>query len=149
MTQQKGGRLPSLVRAIIMSRIKVADQEAAERLAELIERFALFLMYADSETKYAVMDLLFSVLPEDVVISLISAYASRISERYRRIRDVVAMMAPRVGGSTDADIIAAILREALQSYMQQLRAQSQQQERPKREVAIRELPEELKKLLHE
>jgi len=149
MTQQRRERPPSLVRALIMSRLKMADQEAAERLAELIERFALFLMYADSETKHAVVDLLFSILPEDVVISLISAYASRVSERYRRVRDAIAMLAPRVSGSTDADILAAMLREALQSYMQQLRAQPQQQEQLKREVAIKELPPELKRLLYE
>ena len=149
MTQQRRERPPSLVRALIMSRLKMADQEAAERLAELIERFALFLMYADSETKHAVVDLLFSILPEDVVISLISAYASRVSERYRRVRDAIAMLAPRVSGSTDADILAAMLREALQGYMQQLRAQPQQQEQPRREVAIKELPPELKRLLYE
>jgi hypothetical protein len=148
VTAQRRERPASLIRALIMSRIKVEDAEAAERLADMIERFALFLMYADSDTKMAVMDVLFSVLPEDVTISIISNYVARIDERYRRVRDIVARLAPRVAGSAEGELLAAMLREALQMYMQQARAQ-QQQERPRGEPVIRELPEELRKLLLE
>ncbi|MCC6021113.1 MAG: hypothetical protein LM577_07095 [Thermoproteaceae archaeon] len=148
MTAQRRERPASLIRAVIMSRIKVEDAETAERLADMIERFALFLMYADSDTKMAVMDTLFSVLPEDIVISVISSYVARIDERYRRVRDIVARLAPRVAGSAEGDLLAAMLREALQSYMQQVRVQPQH-EQPRREAAIKELPEELKRLLQE
>jgi hypothetical protein len=149
MTQQRKERPPSLIRALILSRLRAADQEAAERIADMIERFALFLMYADSDTKYAVMDLLFSVLPEDIVVSLISDYAGRISERYRRIKDVVARLAPRVVSGSEVDVVTAVLREAFEAYMRQRGAQAQQQEQQKKEVVIRQLPEELRKLLLE
>jgi len=146
---QRKERPPSLIKAIIMSRIKVADAEAAERLADLIERFALFLIYADHNTKHAVMDLLFSVLPEDVVISLISEYVYRISERYKKVRSAVTSIAPRIGENIEGDLLAAIIREGLQNYFQQLKAQQQLQEQPKKELVVKEVPEELKKLLLE
>jgi hypothetical protein len=149
MTSQKKERPSSLIRAVIMSRIRVADAEAAERLADLIERFALFLIYADHNTKHAVMDLLFSVLPEDVVISLISEYVYRVRERYKRVKSAVTSIAPRISEGIEGDFLAAIIREGLQNYFQQLKAQQQLQEQPKREHVIKEVPEELKRLLYE
>jgi len=131
-------------KAVIRTKLKVEDPEVYEKLVDVIYKFSMVLLYGDNMLRRQAVDALFSVLPEDLVLQVLTDYVVRTMNRYRKLSELAAAIIPRT--ATARGIEDAFLQMAFEMFKSQMAGQQapQQQAQP---AAVPKLPEELKKLL--
>lgn len=141
------------IKAKIRSKIDIADPEVYEKLIDIIYKFALVLMYADENMKQTIIDIVFSVVPENVIIDLVRKYISTIKSRYDIIKNVISssgLIETLKGGKSIED---TLLSAMISMYMQQLQSQQTTTQQPGTvpaepgQAKIKEVPKELKEML--
>lgn len=131
-------------KAVIKTKLKVEDPEVYEKLIDIIYKFSMVLLYGDNALRRQAIDALFSVLPEDLVLQILSDYIAKTMARYRKISELAAAFVPRTASGRGVEDI--FIQMALEMFKAQMGTQTQppQQQQPQ---DIPKVPEELKKLL--
>jgi len=131
-------------KAIIKTKLRIEDPEVYEKLVDVIYKFSMVLLYGDNTLRKQAIDAVFSVLPEDLVLQILSDYMARTMNRYRKLSELAAAIVPRASGARGAEDI--FLQMALEMFRAQMSSQPQQTPQPQVSTTI-QVPEELKKLL--
>jgi len=75
-------------KAAIKRQLKVEDPEVYEKLVDIIYKFSMVILYGDNMLRRQAIDALFSVLPEDLVLQVLSDYVVRTMNRYRKLAEI-------------------------------------------------------------
>ena len=134
-------------KAVIRSKVRVEDPEVYEKLVDLIYKFSLVLLYGDATLRKQAIDALFSVLPEELTLDILTNYVSRTLQRYQKLTQIAMSLVPRSvrGGNVEDMFIQMALEMFKSQYGNQSLPQTQKQAEKTQEFA--QIPEELKKLL--
>jgi hypothetical protein len=131
-------------KAVIKRRFRIEDPEAYEKLVDIIYKFSMILLYGDDTLRRQAVEAVFSVLPEDLVLQILSDYISKTMARYRKLSELAAALVPRaVAGRSVEDMFVQIALEMLKA---QMAGQQQSAPQPQTQTTAK-IPEELKKLL--
>ena len=131
-------------KAVIRTKLKVEDPEVYEKLVDVIYKFSMVLLYGDNVLRRQAVDALFSVLPEDLVLQVLTDYVVRTMNRYRKLSELAAAITPRT--ATARGIEDAFLQMAFEMFKSQMAGQQAPQQQTQ-QTAVPKVPEELKKLL--
>jgi hypothetical protein len=131
-------------KAVIKTKLNVEDPEVYEKLVDVIYKFSMVLLYGDNTLRKQAVDAVFSVLPEDLVLQILSEYMVKTLNRYRKLAELAAAVIPRTAGARGAEDV--FMQIALEMFRNQM--MGQQQPIPQMQAStIAKVPEELKKLL--
>jgi len=135
------------IKAMIKSKVRVEDPEVYEKLVDIIYKFSLVLMYGDTTLRKQAVDALFSVLPEELTLDILTNYVSRTLQRYQKLSQIALSLIPRTarGGNVEDMFIQMALEMFKSQYGNQNLPQTQKQTEKTQEFA--QIPEDLKKLL--
>jgi hypothetical protein len=131
-------------KAVIRTKLRVEDPEVYEKLVDVIYKFSMVLLYGDNTLRRQAVDAVFSVLPEDLVVQILSDYMTRTMSRYRKLAELAAAIVPRPSGARGVEDV--FLQMALEMFKAQLSSQPQPTAQPQLPASVK-VPEELKKLL--
>jgi hypothetical protein len=131
-------------KAIIKTKLKVEDPEVYEKLVDVIYKFSMVLLYGDNMLRRQAVDAVFSVLPEDLVLQILSDYMAKTMNRYRKLAELAAAIVPRTAAARGAEDM--FIQIALEMFKSQMMGQQQPAPQPQASTTAR-VPEELKKLL--
>jgi hypothetical protein len=131
-------------KAVIRTKLRVEDPEVYEKLVDVIYKFSMVLLYGDNTLRRQAVDAVFSVLPEDLVLQILSDYMARTMNRYRRLSELAAAIVPRASGVRGVEDV--FMQMALEMFKAQMSGQPQQVPQPQMPASVK-VPEELKKLL--
>ena len=131
-------------KAVIKTKLRVEDPEVYEKLVDVIYKFSMVLLYGDNMLRRQAVDALFSVLPEDLVLQILSDYMAKTMNRYRKLAELAAAIVPRTAAARGAEDI--FIQIALEMFRSQMMGQQQSAQQPQTST-IAKVPEELKKLL--
>jgi len=131
-------------KAVIKTKLRIEDPEVYEKLVDIIYKFSMILLYGDNALRRQAVEAVFSVLPEDLVLQILSDYISKTMARYRKLSELAAALVPRTAvGRGVEDMFMQI---ALEMFKAQMTGQQQSAQQPQVQT-IAKVPEELKKLL--
>jgi hypothetical protein len=131
-------------KAIIKTKLKLEDPEVYEKLVDVIYKFSMVLLYGDNTLRRQAVDAVFSVLPEDLVLQILSEYITKTLARYRKLAELAAAIAPRTAAARGAEDM--FMQIALEMFRSQMMGQQQPAPQPQASTTAK-VPEELKKLL--
>jgi hypothetical protein len=131
-------------KALIKTKLRVEDPEVYEKLVDVIYKFSMVLLYGDNVLRRQAVDAVFSVLPEDLVLQILSDYMVRTMNRYRKLAELAAAIVPRASGVRGIE--DAFMQMALEMFKAQMSGQPQPVPQPQISAPAK-IPEELKKLL--
>jgi hypothetical protein len=131
-------------KAVIKTKLNVEDPEVYEKLIDVIYKFSMVLLYGDNTLRKQAVDAVFSVLPEDLVLQILSEYMVKTLNRYRKLTELAAAVIPRTTAARGAEDV--FMQIALEMFRNQMMGQQQPLPQPQTS-AIAKVPEELKKLL--
>jgi hypothetical protein len=131
-------------KAVIKTKLRVEDPEVYEKLVDVVYKFSMVLLYGDNTLRRQAVDAVFSVLPEDLVLQILSDYMAKTMNRYRRLAELAAAIVPRTAAARGAEDV--FMQIALEMFRSQMMAQQQPAPQPQTST-IASVPEELKKLL--
>jgi hypothetical protein len=131
-------------KAVIKTKLRVEDPEVYEKLVDVIYKFSMVLLYGDNTLRRQAVDAVFTVLPEDLVLQILSEYMAKTMNRYRKLAELAAAIAPRTAAARGAEDM--FIQIALEMFRSQMMGQQQPASQPQTS-AIARVPEELKKLL--
>lgn len=131
-------------KAVIKTKLNVEDPEVYEKLIDVIYKFSMVLLYGDNTLRKQAVDAVFSVLPEDLVLQILSEYMVKTLNRYRKLTELAAAVIPRTAAARGAEDV--FMQIALEMFRNQMMGQQQPLPQPQTS-AIAKVPEELKKLL--
>jgi hypothetical protein len=131
-------------KAVIKTKLNVEDPEVYEKLVDVIYKFSMVLLYGDNTLRRQAVDAVFSVLPEDLVLQILSDYMAKTMNRYRKLAELAAAIMPRTAAVRGAEDV--FMQIALEMFKNQMMGQQQQNPQPQTPTTAR-VPEELKKLL--
>jgi len=134
-------------KAVIKSKLKVEDPEVYEKLVDIIYKFSLVLLYGDATLRKQAVDALFSVLPEELTLDILTNYVGRTLQRYQKLTQIAMSLIPRStrGGNIEDMFIQMALEMFKSQYGSQGLLHMQKQNEKTQEPA--QVPEELKRLL--
>lgn len=139
--------MEEFIKSRIKAKLQIADPEVYEKVVDQIYKFAMLLMYAPPELKRTAVEIVFSVLPEDMVLNIITNYLDSLKKKHDKIASIVkSLMPPAAGGGNLENMFVSFM---LEMYKKQFELQSGavQEAKPAEKVEIKEVPAELKKLL--
>jgi len=131
-------------KAVIKTKLNVEDPEVYEKLVDVIYKFSMVLLYGDNTLRKQAVDAVFSVLPEDLILQILSEYMVKTLNRYRKLTELAAAVIPRTAAARGAEDV--FMQIALEMFRNQMMGQQQPLPQPQTS-AIAKVPEELKKLL--
>ncbi len=143
------------IKSIIKQRLVIEDPETYEKLVDVIYKFAMILMYGDEKLKSIAIDLVFQIVPEDIVISILQNYAYKVKQRYDRIKQVLGSLGLSDSARGGRNVEDMFLNMMLEMYKQQMgigsagSVPSVPQQNQSEPVKIKEIPPELRKILDE
>jgi hypothetical protein len=135
-------------KAAIRMKLKVEDPEVYEKLVDVIYKFSMVMLYGDTTLRRQAIDALFSVLPEDLVLQILSDYVIRTMNRYRKLAEIAMSLVPRT--SSARGIEDAFMQMAMEMFRNQMvppQAAAQMPQQQQGQLTASKVPEELKKLL--
>jgi len=135
-------------KAVIKTKLRVEDPEVYEKLVDVVYKFSMVLLYGDNTLRRQAVDAVFSVLPEDLVLQILSDYMAKTMNRYRKLAELAAAIVPRTAAARGAEDV--FMQIALEMFRSQMMAQQQPASQPQTSAqtsTIASVPEELKKLL--
>jgi hypothetical protein len=131
-------------KAVIKTKLRVEDPEVYEKLVDVIYKFSMVLLYGDDVLRRQAINAVFSVLPEDLVLQILSDYMAKTMNRYRKLAELAAAIVPRTAAARGAEDM--FIQIALEMFRSQMMGQQQPTPQPQASSVAR-VPEELKKLL--
>jgi hypothetical protein len=131
-------------KAVIKTKLRIEDPEAYEKLVDIIYKFSMILLYGDNALRRQAVEAVFSILPEDLVLQILSDYISKTMARYRKLSELAAALVPRAAAGRGAEDM--FIQIALEMFKAQMAGQQQPAPQPQT-PAVAKVPEELKKLL--
>jgi len=131
-------------KAVIKTKLRIEDPEVYEKLVDIIYKFSMILLYGDNALRRQAVEAVFSVLPEDIVLQILSDYISKTMARYRKLSELAAALVPRT--ATGRGVEDMFIQIALEMFKAQMTGQQQQALQPQMPTTAK-VPEELKKLL--
>jgi hypothetical protein len=131
-------------KAVIKTKLRVEDPEVYEKLVDVVYKFSMVLLYGDNTLRRQAVDAVFSVLPEDLVLQILSDYMAKTMNRYRRLAELAAAIVPRTAAARGAEDV--FMQIALEMFRSQMMGQQQPAPQPQTSTTVN-VPEELKKLL--
>jgi len=135
-------------KAAIKRQLKVEDPEVYEKLVDIIYKFSMVILYGDNMLRRQAIDALFSVLPEDLVLQVLSDYVVRTMNRYRKLAEIAMSLVPRTSSARGIeDAFMQMAMEMFKSQMMPPQAAPQMPQQQQGQLAVSKVPEELKKLL--
>lgn len=135
-------------KAAIRSRMKIEDPEVYEKLVDVIYKFSMVILYGDTTLRRQAIDALFSVLPEDLVLQILSDYVVRTMNRYRKLAEIAMSLVPRTSSARGIeDAFMQMAMEMFKSQMMPTQAAPQMPQQQQGQPTASKVPEELKKLL--
>jgi hypothetical protein len=135
-------------KAAIRMKLKVEDPEVYEKLVDVIYKFSMVILYGDTVLRRQAIDALFSVLPEDLVLQILSDYVIRTMNRYRKLAEIAASLVPRTSSARGIeDAFMQMAMEMFRNQMMPSQAAPQMPQQQQGQLAVSKVPEELKKLL--
>jgi hypothetical protein len=135
-------------KAVIKTKLRVEDPEVYEKLVDVVYKFSMVLLYGDNTLRRQAVDAVFSVLPEDLVLQILSDYMAKTMNRYRRLAELAAAIVPRTAAARGAEDV--FMQIALEMFRSQMMGQQQPAPQPQTSAqtsTTAKVPEELKKLL--
>lgn len=139
--------MEEFIKSRIKAKLHITDPEVYEKVVDQIYKFAMLLMYAPPELKRIAVETVFSVLPEDMVLNIITNYLDSLKRKHDKITSIVkSLMPPAMGGGSLENMFVNFM---LEMYKKQFELQSGAvaESKPAEKVEIKEVPAELKKLL--
>jgi len=135
-------------KAAIRMKLKVEDPEVYEKLVDIIYKFSMVILYGDTTLRRQAIDALFSVLPEDLVLQILSDYVVRTMNRYRKLAEIAMSLVPRTSSARSIeDAFMQMAMEMFKNQMMPTQAAPQMPQQQQGQLAVSKVPEELKKLL--
>lgn len=135
-------------KAAIRMKLKVEDPEVYEKLVDIIYKFSMVILYGDTTLRRQAIDALFSVLPEDLVLQILSDYVVRTMNRYRKLAEIAMSLVPRTSSARSIeDAFMQMAMEMFKNQMMPTQAAPQTPQQQQGQLAVSKVPEELKKLL--
>ena len=135
-------------KAAIRMKLKVEDPEVYEKLVDVIYKFSMVMLYGDTMLRRQAIDALFSVLPEDLVLQILSDYVVRTMNRYRKLAEIAMALVPKTSSARGIeDAFMQMAMEMFKSQMMPSQAVPQMPQQQQNQLTISKVPDELKKLL--
>jgi hypothetical protein len=135
-------------KAAIRMKLKVEDPEVYEKLVDVIYKFSMVMLYGDTTLRRQAIDALFSVLPEDLVLQILSDYVVRTMNRYRKLAEIAMSLVPRNSSARGIeDAFMQMAMEMFKSQMMPSQAMPQMSQQQQSQPVVSKVPDELKKLL--
>jgi len=135
-------------KAAIRMKLKVEDPEVYEKLVDVIYKFSMVMLYGDTTLRRQAIDALFSVLPEDLVLQILTDYVARTMNRYRKLAEIAMALVPKTSSARGIeDAFMQMAMEMFKSQMMPSQAVPQMPQQQQNQLTISKVPEELKKLL--
>jgi hypothetical protein len=135
-------------KAAIRMKLKVEDPEVYEKLVDVIYKFSMVMLYGDTMLRRQAIDALFSVLPEDLVLQVLSDYVVRTMNRYRKLAEIAMALVPKTSSARGIeDAFMQMAMEMFKSQMMPSQAVPQSPQQQQGQAIVSKVPEELKKLL--
>jgi len=135
-------------KAAIRMKLKVEDPEVYEKLVDVIYKFSMVMLYGDTMLRRQAIDALFSVLPEDLVLQILSDYVVRTMNRYRKLAEIAMALVPKTSSARGIeDAFMQMAMEMFKSQMMPSQAVPQMPQQQQGQLTVSKVPDELKKLL--
>jgi hypothetical protein len=135
-------------KAAIRMKLKIEDPEVYEKLVDVIYKFSMVMLYGDTTLRRQAIDALFSVLPEDLVLQVLSDYVVRTMNRYRKLAEIAMSLVPRTSSARGIeDAFMQMAMEMFKNQMMPTQAMPQMPQQQQGQTVVSKVPEELKKLL--